>query len=118
MLVNETKTYKVQIKQEEVELRLDFEALIKMHKKYGNAFLLIHSFAFENDMEKLPAIISCMANKEVTEEDVKNHMVMNIAGIEVLSNITLDLLNAELTDTSEFRAKSEVKKNLEPETGT
>jgi len=118
MFVHDVKTYKVRLKGEEVELRLDFEALIKMHKRYGNAFLLIHAFAFENDIEKLPSIIVCMANKEVTEEDVKKHMVMNVSSIEVLSSITLDLLNAELTDTSEFKTKSEIKKNLVQETGT
>ena len=46
MLVNEIKTYKVKINCEELELKLDFNALIKMHKEYGNAFLLIYSYSF------------------------------------------------------------------------
>lgn len=111
MLVNEIKSYKIKIKDEEIELKLDFNALIKMHKEYGNAFLLIYSYAFENNFEKLPAIIRCMANKDITEEDVKNMMVININSIATLSNITLDLLNQELTGVSEFEVKSEVKKN-------
>lgn len=111
MLVNEIKTYKVKINGEEIELKLDFNALIKMHKEYGNAFLLIYSYAFENDLEKLPAIIRCMANKEITEEEIKNSMMININSIETLSNITLDLLNQELNGVSEFEVKSEVKKN-------
>lgn len=111
MLVNEIKTYKVKISGEEVELKLDFNALIKMHKEYGNAFLLIYSYAFENDLEKLPSIIRCMANKEISEEEIKNNMMINIHSVEVLSNITLDLLNQELTGVSEFEVKSEVKKN-------
>ena len=49
-----------------------------------------------------------MANKEFTEEEIKNNMIINISSIEQLSNITLDLLNQELTNTSEF--KEEVKK--------
>ena len=61
MLVNEIKTYKINVKGEEVELRLDFNALIRMHKEYGNAFLLIYQYAFENDFGKLPAIIKCIA---------------------------------------------------------
>ena len=112
MLVNEIKTYKIKIKNEEIELKLDFNALIKMHKEYGNAFLLIYSYAFENDFEKLPSIIRCMANKDISEEDIKNNMMINIKAIETLSNITLDLLNQEITDVSEFEVKSEVKKNL------
>lgn len=115
MLVNEIKTYKIKIKEEEIELKLDFNALIKMHKEYSNAFLLIYSYAFDNDFEKLPAIIRCMANKDISEEDVKNNMLINIKSIETLSNITLDLLNQELTDVSEFQIKSEVKKNLKTE---
>lgn len=109
MLVNEIKTYKVIIYGQEVELKLDFNALIKMHKEYGNAFLLIYEYAFRNDLEKLPQIIRCMANKEFTEEEIKSNMLINISSIEILSNITLDLLNQELTNTSEF--KEVVKKN-------
>lgn len=112
MLVNEIKTYKVIICGQEVELKLDFNALIKMHKEYGNAFLLVYEYVFRNDLEKLPQIIRCMANKEFTEEEIKNNMIINISSIEQLSNITLDLLNQELTNTSEF--KEEVKKNHNP----
>lgn len=112
MLVNEMKAYKIKIKNEEIELKLDFNALIKMHKEYGNAFLLIYAYAFENDFEKLPSIIRCMANKDISEEDIKNNMMINIKAIETLSNITLDLLNQEITDVSEFEVKAEVKKNL------
>ena len=79
-----------------------------MHKEYGNAFLLVYEYVFQNDLEKLPQIIRCMANKEFTEEEIKNNMIINISSIEQLSNITLDLLNQELTNTSEF--KEEVKK--------
>lgn len=111
MLVNEIKTYKINIKDEEVELRLDFNALIKMHKEYGNAFLLIYQYAFENDFGKLPAIIRCMANKDISEEDIKVNMMVNIKAVETLSNITLDLLNQELVGVSEFEVKAEVKKN-------
>ena len=111
MLVNEIKTYKVKISGEEVELKLDFNALIKMHKEYGNAFLLIYQYAFENDFGKLPAIIRCMANKDISEEDIKVNMMVNIKAVETLSNITLDLLNQELVGVSEFEVKAEVKKN-------
>lgn len=111
MLVNEIKTYKINVKGEEVELRLDFNALIRMHKEYGNAFLLIYQYAFENDFGKLPAIIKCMANTDISEEDIKNNMMVNIKAVETLSNITLDLLNQELAGVSEFEVKSEVKKN-------
>lgn len=115
MLVNEIKTYKVKVNGEEIELRLDFNALIKMHKEYGNAFLLIHAYAFEHDLEKLPAIIRCMANREISEEEIKNNMLININSIETLSNITLDLLNKELIGVSEFEVESEVKKNPKDE---
>ena len=113
MLVNEIKTYKVVICGEEVELKLDFNTLIKMHKEYGNAFLLVYEYAFQNDLEKLPQIIRCMSNKEFTEEEIKNNMLINISSIEILSNITLDLLSQELTNTSEF--KEVVKKNQNPQ---
>lgn len=111
MLVNEIRTYKIKLKDEEIELKLDFNALIKMHKNYGNAFLLIYSYAFENDFEKLPAILRCMADKDISEEDIKNNMMINITAIETLSNVTLDLLNQELAGVSEFEVKAEVKKN-------
>ncbi|MBS7132255.1 hypothetical protein [Clostridium sp.] len=114
MLVNEIKTYKVIICGQEVELKLDFNALIKMHKEYGNAFLLVYDYVFQSDLEKLPQIVRCMANKEFTEEEIKSNMLINISSIETLGNITLDLLNQELTNTSEF--KKEVKKNHNPST--
>lgn len=110
MLVNETKTYNLKINGEEIELRLDFNALIKMHKEYGNAFLLIHDFVYGNDLSKLPCIIKCMASKEISEDDVKN-MMISISTIDVLSRITLDLLDQELVGTSEFEVKSEVVSN-------
>lgn len=115
MLVNEIKTYKVKINDEEIELKLDFNALIKMHKEYGNAFLLIYQYAFEHDLEKLPEIIRCMANKEISVEDIKNNMMINMNSIEVLSRITNDLLDQELNGVSEFEVKSEVKKNQKAE---
>ena len=115
MLVNEIKTYKININGEEIELKLDFNALIKMYKEYENAFLLIYQYVFENDFEKLPAIVRCMANKEISEEDIKNNMLINIKAIETLSNITLDLIDQELSDVSEFQVKSEVKKNQKVE---
>lgn len=111
MLVNEIKSYKIKIKDEEIELKLDFNSLIKMHKEYGNAFLLIYQYSFENDFGKLPAILRCMANKDISEEEIKNNMMVNIKTIETLSNITLDLLNQELAGVSEFEVKAEVKKN-------
>ena len=52
-----------------------------------------------------------MANKDISEEDIKNNMMVNIKAVETLSNITLDLLNQELVGVSEFEVKSEVKKN-------
>lgn len=115
MLVDETKTYKVKINGEEVELKANMRAFIKMYKYYGNAYSLIHSYVFENDQSKLIPIIRCMADKEITEEDILDNMPMNIKQIETLSNITLDLLNQELTDVSEFEVKTEVKKNLKTE---
>ena len=51
-----------------------------------------------------------MANKNISEEDIKNNMMVNIKAIETLSNITLDLLNQELVGVSEFEVKAEVKK--------
>lgn len=110
MLVNETKTYTLKIKGEDINLRLDFNALIKMHKEYGNAFLLIHDFCFANDLSKLPCIIRCMADKELSEEDIRN-MMINVKTMDILSKITLDLLDEELIGTSEFEVKSEVAKN-------
>ena len=47
----------------------------------------------------------------VVTEEIRNNMMINIKTIEVLSNITLDLLNQELAGVSEFDVKSEVKKN-------
>ena len=68
----------------------------------------------KNDFEKLPALLDVWLIR-ISEEDVKNNMLINIKAIETLSNITLDLLNQELTDVSEFQVKSEVKKNQKVE---
>lgn len=115
MLVNEIKTYKLKLsgEEKEVELKLDFNALIKMHKEYDNAFLLIYSFAFQKDLSVLPAIIRCMADVELTEEEVKEKLIVNVHSLETLSRIILDLTESEIINTSEFKSKEEVKKNLQ-----
>lgn len=105
MLVNEVKQYKAKIEgiEEEVTFRLDFKALIKMHKEYGNAFILIYALTSNNDLSVLPKIVRCMADVELTEEQIINSFEINHQNVTMLAGITNDLINKELMSDSEFK---------------
>ena len=111
MLVNEISEYKLflQGREEPLVLRLDFKALIKMHKEYGNAFLLIYAFMENNDLEVLPKIIRCMAQEDITEEEIIDNLLVNATSLETLSEIIIQLIDNELLKGSKFEV--EVEKN-------
>lgn len=111
MLVNEISEYKLHLqgKEEPLILKLDFKALVKMHKEYGNAFLLIYAFTSNNDLEVLPKIIRCMAQEEITEEEITNNLLVNMSSLETMSDIILQLINDEVVQGSKFEV--EVSKN-------
>lgn len=112
MLVNEIKEYKVNIqgRKEPLVLRLDFEALIKMHKIYGNAFLLIYDFTANSNLENLPKLMCCMAKEEISEQEIKDKLLVNFSTIDTLASIVNNLIGAELIQESEFEVISEEKK--------
>lgn len=111
MLVNEIKNYKIKLEghEEEINLRLDFKAMIRMHKEYENAFILLHTMIYENDLEVLPKIIRCMADQEITEEEIIHHFEVNSKSLNVLAAIVNDLIVNEVATTSEFEVTSEIK---------
>ena len=67
MLVNEIKEYSVKLqgREEPLVLRLDFKALIKMHKVYKNAFLLIYDFVSNSNIETLPKQLIFLADETI-----------------------------------------------------
>jgi len=111
MLVNEISEYKLHLqgREDPLVLRLDFKALVKMHKEYGNAFLLIYAFTANNDLEVLPKIIRCMAQEEITEEEITDNILVNMSSLETMSDIILQLINDEVAQGSKFEV--EVSKN-------
>ena len=112
MLVNETKEYKVKIqgRPEPLVLRLDFKALIKMHKIYKNSFLLIYDFVSNSNLETLPKLMACMAQEEITAEEIEASLLVNFESISVLAGIVNDLIGNEVIEGSEFEVLSEEKK--------
>lgn len=112
MLVNEIKEYSVKLqgRKEPLVLRLDFKALIKMHKVYKNAFLLIHDFVANSNMESLPKLMACMAQEEITEEEIINTLMVDYLAIDSLASIINDLIGNEIIEGSEFEVKTESKK--------
>ena len=116
MLVNEIKEYSVKLqgREEPLVLRLDFKALIKMHKVYKNAFLLIYDFVSNSNIETLPKLMCCMAQEEITEEEIINTMMVDYTTIDSLAKIINDLIGNEIIEGSEFEIKTESKKKKEP----
>ncbi len=112
MLVNEIKEYSVKLqgRKEPLVLRLDFKALIKMHKVYKNAFLLIHDFVANSNIESLPKLMACMAQEEITEEEIINTLMVDYTAIDSLASIINDLIGNEIIEGSEFEVKTESKK--------
>lgn len=112
MLVNEIKEYtlKLQGREKPLTLRLDFRAIIKMHKIYKNAFLLIYDFVGNNNLENLPKLMSCMAQEEITAEEIENGLRVDFETVSVMAGIVNDLIGNEIVESSEFEVKSESKK--------
>lgn len=112
MLVNEIKEYKIKLQGREkpLVLRMDFKALIKMHKVYKNAFLLIHDFIVNSNLENLPKLMSCMAQEEITAEQIENTLLVDFETISNMAGIVNDLIGTEIIENSEFEVKSEPKK--------
>lgn len=108
MLVNEIAEYqlKIQGREEPLVLRLDFKALVKMHKEYGNAFLLIYAFMKNNDLEVLPKLLRCMAQEEISEEEITNNLLINLTSLDTLSDIVLLLINDEVMEGSKFEVEN------------
>lgn len=113
MLINEIKEYKVKLKNREemLVLRLDFRALVKMHKLYKNAFLLIYDFVANSNLENLPKLMACMAQEEITAEEIEENILINYDAVGVLAGIVNDLIGSELVESSEFEVSSEEKKD-------
>ena len=111
MLVNEISEYKLMLqgREEPLVLRLDFKALIKMHKEYGNAFLLIYAFTNNNDLEVLPKIIRCMAQEEISEEEIVDRLLVNLSSLETMAEIINKLIDDEILAGSKFEV--EISKN-------
>lgn len=112
MLVNEIKEYKVKIQGREkpLVLRMDFKALIKMHKMYKNAFLLIYEFMDESNLENLPKIMACMAQEEITAEEIERSLLIDFETVSTMAGIINNLIGSEIIQGSEFEVKSEPKK--------
>ena len=112
MLVNEIKEYKVYLqgREEPLILRLDFKALIKMHKIYKNAFLLIHDFTANHNIETLPKLMACMATEEITAEELEEKLFVNYNAIDEMARIINELIIDEVIEGSEFEVKTESKK--------
>lgn len=112
MLVNEIKEYKVKLQGREkpLVLRMDFKAIIRMHKLYKNAFLLIHDFVVNSNLENLPKLMSCMAQEEITAEELENTLLVDFEAISIMAGIVNDLIGTEIIENSEFEVTSESKK--------
>lgn len=112
MLVNEIKEYRVKLqgREEPLVLRMDFRSIVKMHKIYKNAFLLIHDFVVNSNLENLPKLMSCMAQEEITAEELENTLLVDFEAISVMAGIVNDLIGTEIIENSEFEVKSESKK--------
>ena len=112
MLVNEIKEYKVKLQGREkpLILRLDFKAIVKMHKIYKNAFLLIYDFIGNNNLENLPKLMACMAQEEITAEEIENNLLVDFDAVSEMAGIVNNLVGNEVVESSEFEVKSESKK--------
>lgn len=112
MLVNEIKEYRVKIqgRPEPLVLRLDFKALVKMHKVYKNAFLLIYDFVANSNLEALPKLMACMAQEEITAEEIEENILVDFESVSIISGIVNDLIGREMTEVSEFEVSSQEKK--------
>lgn len=96
-MINEIKKFKMCLegKEEPITLSLDFRALIRLTKLYGNAYLVISSF-LSGDMGMAVALIRCCADVELTEEEIESGIALNYQTMETITTIFNDLIGSEI----------------------
>lgn len=96
-MVFEIKKFKLELagREEPITLSLDFKALHKLSKLYGNAYIIIGQF-LSGDMGAAIPLIRCCADVELTEEEVEEGIPFNYATISSINEIFNDLIGNEL----------------------
>lgn len=96
-MVFEIKKYKLELagREEPITLSLDFKALHKLSKLYGNAYVIIGNF-LSGDMGAAIPLIRCCADVELSEEEVEAGIPLNYSSMNAINNIFNELIGQEL----------------------
>lgn len=96
-MVYEIKKFKLDLsgREEPITLSLDFKALSKLSKLYGNAYLIIGQF-LSGDMSVATAMIRCCADVDLTEEEIEEGIPFNFKTMNAISTMFNDLIGEEL----------------------
>jgi hypothetical protein len=96
-MINEIKKFKMSLvgRDEPITLSMDFKALMKLAKLYGNAYLVISQF-LGGDMTQATALIRCCADVELTEEEVEQGIPFDYNTMNIISSIFNELIGNEI----------------------
>lgn len=110
-MINEIKKFKINLsgRKKPVTLSMDFKALTKMSKEYGNAFAIIGKF-MGGDFSVASALIRCCADVELTEAEIEKGLALNYATMSLVSDIFNELVEGEIIGEP---SEDEPEKNLE-----
>lgn len=105
----EVQEFKIKIDNREYTFRLDFIALLKFDKKYGQEGLeLFNKFLGGNSIyECIIKILSCACvEKEFTEEEIAKMLPFNFKTMKLFDEITVALIQGILQDKEESKGKN------------
>lgn len=96
-MVYEIKKFKLDLAGREtpITLSLDFKAIAKLSKLYGNAYLIIGQF-LSGDMSVMVPLIRCCADVELEEREIEEGIPFNFNTMNAISEIFNDLIGEEV----------------------
>lgn len=96
-MVYEIKKFKLDLagREEPITLSLDFKAISKLSKLYGNAYIIIGQF-LSGDMSIAVPLIRCCADVELTEEEIEDGIPFNYRTMDAITTMFNDLIGDEL----------------------
>lgn len=96
-MIFEIKKYKLNLagREEPITLSMDFNAIYKLSKFYGNAYTIIGLF-LSGDVDTIPKLIRCCAEEELTEEEIIKGLPLNYNTMNSISQMFDDLIQEEI----------------------
>ncbi|SMC19300.1 hypothetical protein SAMN02745134_00794 [Clostridium acidisoli DSM 12555] len=115
MNIGKVQEYKIEIGEEILTFRFDFEALCKFEDKYDNSLEIVNEYLQQKKQySNLIKILSCCCvEKDLTEEELKKAISLDFPTIKLLDVIGYQMLvgSLDLDKKDENKKETKSKKN-------